>query len=78
MRTRKERITYRCEIPDEFLSDRWNDLPVEVQEIINRQGGLPCDSSGMPGDWCNETTHQVNLSNECYWVGEWDIENEDE
>ena len=78
MRTRKECITYRCEIPDEFLSDDWYNLPKEVKTIIDQQGGLPCDGGGVPGQWCHETTHIVNLRNRCHWVGEWDIEDEDE
>ena len=48
----KKIIIYTCNIPHEYLLLSWNEIPKDIQEIIDKQHGLACDGGGYAGSWC--------------------------
>lgn len=30
----------------------WEDIPQDIKDELDRNGGIPCEGEGAPGDWC--------------------------
>ena len=41
-----------CGAPDEVFAAQYEDIPAKYRRLIEKQAGLPCDASGVPGFWC--------------------------
>lgn len=75
MRTRRECITYQCNIPDRYLEEDYDLIPIGVRMTIDAQGGLPCDGGGIPGSWCMLTSEGHGT---CQWFGGRDVEDDED
>lgn len=57
---------YTCNIPEEYLIMRWDEVPSDIKAIINKQNGLPCDGGGYPGSWCKSCHYFGGQESEDY------------
>lgn len=46
-------VTFGCFAdPALFQPVRFQELPKKVQNEFNKNGSIPCEGGGMPGEWC--------------------------
>lgn len=44
-------VRFNCHASEDYFLE-WEDIPQEVKDEIERNGGIPCEGGGVPGDWC--------------------------
>ena len=64
---------YSCEIPQEYLTCKPDELPPDFEEVLKEQAGLPCDGGGYPGSWCRNCEYFGG-----YTSDDWLLEDDDE
>lgn len=43
-------FVYSCYASPELFKPRWDDLSLEAKDEVEKNGSLPCDGGGVPGE----------------------------
>ena len=46
---------YICYADEHYFVPSYDDVPVDLKNELETNGGLPCDGGGVPGPWCRHS-----------------------
>ena len=45
-------VRFECHADEGYFPENYDDIPEDLQDELELNGGFPCDGGGYPGEWC--------------------------